>query len=311
MIVEVMKMMREEENKNPRKSKTNQFFKKRWVFPAIYLASAAIILTAVLWYQSSTNDLADSKGQIENNEPGTANGEDAVPVVKNVEKFSMPVVDADSVEIQKHFYDSDASSEEQEAALVFYNNTYTGNTGIDIVSKNGEAFDVVASLSGTVTKVVKDPLLGFVVELDHGDGVTTMYSALENVKVEEGASVTQGELLATAGRSLYNEEAGIHAHFEIRKENQPVNPLDFFEKSLASLKQEEIKMDESQDTQVKDEDEKEATTEESATEEEGNTSDEEADKEKSADEEKPEEGEGDAVEDTTDTPDASIGQAKA
>ncbi|KAA0548645.1 peptidoglycan DD-metalloendopeptidase family protein [Bacillus sp. BGMRC 2118] len=299
--------MREEENKNPRKSKTNQFFKKRWVFPAIYLASAAIILTGVLWYQSSTNDLADSKGKIESNEPGTAmNGEDAVPVVSNVEKFSMPVVDVDSVEIQKHFYDSEASSEEQEAALVFYNNTYTENTGIDIVSKNGEAFDVVASLSGTVTEVRKDPMLGFVVELDHGDGVTTMYSALENVKVEEGASVAQGELLATAGRSIYNEEAGIHAHFEIRKGNEPVNPLDFFEKSLTSLKQEEIKMDETQETSADKEADKEAANEE------GNAADEEeSDKEKSADEEKPEEGEGDAENNKSDTPDASIGQAKA
>jgi stage II sporulation protein Q len=295
MVVEVMIMMREEENKNPRKSKTNQFFKKRWVFPAIYLASAAIILTAVLWYQSSTTNLADPTGPKPDNEIGTTiDGEESVTVVKNVEKFSMPVVDPNSVEIQKQFYDDNASEAEQEAALVFYNNTYTENTGIDIVSKDKESFDVVASLSGTVTKVVKDPLLGFVVELDHGNGITTMYSALENVKVEEGASVAQGELLATAGRSLYNEEAGIHAHFEIRKDKAPVNPLDFFEKSLASL--EESKHEETEQTS--------ADKEDKATEE-------ESDEDKATDEEKPEQGEGETEENITDTPDASIGQAKA
>jgi stage II sporulation protein Q len=290
MIAEVMIMMREEENKNPRKSKTNQLFKKRWVFPAIYLASAAIILTAVLWYQNSTTNLADPKGPLADNEIGTAiDGQDSVPVIKNVEKFSMPVVDPNSVEIQKQYYDDNASEAEQEAALVFYNNTYTGNTGIDIVSKNKESFDVVASLSGTVTKVVKDPLLGFVVELDHGNGITTMYSALENVKVEEGASVKQGELLATAGRSLYNEEAGIHTHFEIRKDKTPVNPLDFFEKSLASLQQEEIKQEET------------------------SADKEESDEDKATDEEEPEQGEEESESEgnSSDTPDASIGQAKA
>ncbi|WP_246944396.1 M23 family metallopeptidase [Bacillus pinisoli] len=289
--------MREEENKNPRKSKNN-LFKKRWVFPAIYLLSAAIILTAVLWYQNSTTELADPTTETETEVPGTAAGnEESVPVVSNVEKFSMPVVDPNSIEIQKHFYDDEASEEEQEAALVFYNNTYTGNTGIDIVSKNGESFDVVASLSGTVTAVKKDPLLGYLVELDHGNGVTTMYSALENVKVEEGSNVEQGELLATAGRSLYNEEAGVHAHFEIRKDNEPVNPLDFFEKNLTALQEMKEAAADTEKNQEEVESSEDATDEET--------------EEDAADEESPEEGEEDAEGDTADTPDASIGQAKA
>ncbi|MFD1737030.1 peptidoglycan DD-metalloendopeptidase family protein [Bacillus salitolerans] len=284
--------MREEEKFNSQKSKSQQFFKKRWVFPAIYLASAALILTAVLWYQNSTEIAEPTDLGTTNESEGTAYNQDdeAVPVTQTVEKFSMPVVDPNSIEIQKHFYDDNASAEEQEAALVFYNNTYTGNTGIDIVSKNGESFDVVASLSGTVTKSVKDPMLGYVVEVDHGNGITSMYSALENVKVEEGATVTQGEMLASAGRSLYNSEAGIHTHFEIRKDGTPVNPLDFFEKPLSSLQEEEIQHDE-------DIDDKTSTEPEQGTEEE--------------EEEQPGEGEGDSEENTTDTPDASIGQGQA
>jgi stage II sporulation protein Q len=281
MIAEVM-IMREEEKFNSQKSKSQQFFKKRWVFPAIYLASAAIILTAVLWYQSNLSDTAKPM-EIDTNKQseGTAYNQkqEAIPVTKTVENFSMPVVDVNSIEIQKHFYDDKASAEEQEAALVFYNNTYTGNTGIDIVSKNGESFDVVASLGGTVTKAMKDPLLGFVVELDHGNGITTMYSALENVKVEEGATVSQGELLATAGRSLYNSEAGIHAHFEIRKNGDAINPLDLLEKPLTSL-QEEPNQEENPDASAKEE------------------------------EDQPGEGEGDSEENKKETPDASIGQGQ-
>ncbi|MFZ3589036.1 peptidoglycan DD-metalloendopeptidase family protein [Bacillus sp. DJP31] len=282
-------MMREEEKHNPRKSRTQQFFKKRWVFPAIYLASAAIILTAVLWYQSSTNDLADSTDITVSDVP-TAGNQEVVEVVSNVEKFAMPVADVDSVEVQKQFYDDKATEAEQEAALVFYENRYAGNTGIDIKNKDGKSFDVVASLSGTVTKVEKDPLLGFLVVLEHGDGITTMYSALENVKVEEGAKVAQGEMLATAGRSLYNEEAGIHTHFEIRKGDDPVNPLDFFEETLASL------LDENEEASTESEAGKDAADKE---------------EDKGTEEEEPEQGDEDSEVDTTDTPDASIGQGKA
>lgn len=281
--------MREEEKHNPRKSRTQQFFKKRWVFPAIYLASAAIILTAVLWYQSSTNDLADSTDITVSDVP-TAGNQEVVEVVSNVEKFAMPVADVDSVEVQKQFYDDKATEAEQEAALVFYENRYAGNTGIDIKNKDGKSFDVVASLSGTVTKVEKDPLLGFLVVLEHGDGITTMYSALENVKVEEGAKVAQGEMLATAGRSLYNEEAGIHTHFEIRKGDDPVNPLDFFEETLASL------LDENEEASTESEAGKDAADKE---------------EDKGTEEEEPEQGDEDSEVDTTDTPDASIGQGKA
>lgn len=282
-------MMREEEKHNPRKSKTMKFFKKRWVFPAIYLASAAIILTAVLWYQNSTNDLTNSTDITESDVP-TATNQDAVPVVASVEKFAMPVVDVNSIEVHKHFYDDDATVEEQEAALVFYNNRYTGNTGIDIVSKDGESFDVVASLSGTVTRAEKDPMLGFVVELNHGNGITTLYSALENVKVEQGDTVEQGEMLATAGRSLYNNEAGIHTHFEIRKDNEAVNPLDYFEKSITSLH------DENAESSAGSDADKKATDKEDAV------------GDKKAEEDK---GDDDAGDDSSDTPDASIGQAKA
>ena len=73
---------------------------------------------------------------------------------------------------------------EQEKALVFYNNTYSPNKGIDIAAKNGKEFNVVA-LSGTVTKAEKDSLLGYVVTVDSGNGVAVSYQSLGSVKVEK------------------------------------------------------------------------------------------------------------------------------
>ena len=231
MIAEVMKM-REEENK---RSSQKSFFKKRWVFPAIYIASAAIILTAVLWYQSASKP-SDKFGYNSSNQAGQkSDNQAAVEVNQTLENFQMPVKNADSAVIEKKFYDFNASTKDQEAALVFYNNTYQPNTGIDLTMKDGETFDVVAALSGTVTKVNEDSVLGNVIEIEHDKGVVTQYQSVKDINVKVGDQVKQGQVIAKAGQSLFNEKAGTHVHFEIRKDGVAVNPSDYFNKPLSAL----------------------------------------------------------------------------
>ena len=92
-------------------------------------------------------------------------------------------------------------------------------------------------MSGTVKNVNDDALLGHVVTIEHADGVETVYQALTDVQVEVGDKVKQGDKIGNAGRSLLNEEAGIHTHFEIRKDGIPVNPLEYFKKSLSALQE--------------------------------------------------------------------------
>ncbi|AIE61527.1 M23 family metallopeptidase [Bacillus methanolicus] len=232
--------MREEDKKRTSQdSSLKRFFRQRWVFPAIYIASAAIILTGVLWYQSvgknSNSDQFDYKstdmaGRKQHDQP-------AVEVNRSLENFVMPVMDPDSAVIQKKFYDYNGKKEDQEAALVFYDNEYHPNTGIDIKMKKGDTFDVVASLSGTVTKVEEDALLGNVIEIEHDKGIVTQYQSVKDINVEVGDKVEQGQVLAKAGQSLYNKEAGVHVHFEIRKDNVAVNPLDYFNKPLSALQE--------------------------------------------------------------------------
>ncbi len=290
MIAEVMKM-REEEKKQP----SQKFFKKRWVYPAIYLASAAIIITAILWYQSAGTDIAEEPNEYgyEDDVP-TSDQFDrpAVEVNRSLENIAMPVSNPEEAIIEKGFYDETASTQEQEAALVFYNNTYQPNTGLDI-SMDGKEFDVVASLSGTVTKVQEDSLLGNVIEVEHDQGVVTRYSSVKDFAVQVGDSVEQGQTLAQANKSLLNEEAGVHVHFEIRKDNVAVNPIDYVNKSLASLKDADLKKSHDEDasdqsvigeSQSSDD---QAAEEETTSEENTNSSEEEtnsSDEEESADE---------------------------
>jgi stage II sporulation protein Q len=133
------------------------------------------------------------------------------------------------------FYDNDGDAAEQEAALVFYDNTYHPNTGLDIASKDGKEFDVIASLSGTVTNVMEDAVLGNVIEIEHDKGIVTQYQSVKDYQVKVGDQVEQGQVIAKSGTSLINEKAGNHVHFEIRKDNVPVNPHEYFNKPLSAL----------------------------------------------------------------------------
>ncbi|MDQ0269236.1 M23 family metallopeptidase [Cytobacillus purgationiresistens] len=230
--------MREEEKKTSQESSFKRFFKKRWAFPAIYIASAAIILSAVLWFQNGNNSAIDT-----NNFDGSATDvpgkvdEPALEVNRALENFVMPVEKPDAAVIQKPFYDYDGDEKEQEAALVFYNNSFHPNTGIDITTKDGEPFEVRASLSGTVTKVEEDSLLGNVIEVEHDEGIVSRYQSVSEMKVKVGDRVEQGQAIATAGKSMINEEAGVHVHFELRKDGTAVNPESYFNKSLGDLKE--------------------------------------------------------------------------
>ena len=237
MIAEVIIMREEEKKRISKKSGFKRFLSKRWALPAIYLASAAILLIAVLWFQNSNEDSAGS-GDIKVQEHGSSgNGinEESIEVGSKVENVMLPVDDVDSVVVKTDFYDKNGSKESQEKALIFYDNKYHMNRGIDLAMENGNAFEVVAALSGKVSKVEDDALLGNTVVIEHQNGITTHYQSLTDIDVKVGDEVVKGQVIAKAGKSTLNEDAGVHVHFEIRKEGIAVNPNNYIGKSVATI----------------------------------------------------------------------------
>lgn len=238
MVAEVMKMREEEKKLTSQKKGKKSFFKKRWVYPAIYLASAALIISAIFWYQSSGNQTAKNEFGMQGDKQGK-NGykNPAVEVGKSVENFKWPVKNTEQAQIDKEFYDEKASEDKQEAAMIVYGTTYQPNRGIDITMKDAKDFEVVAALSGTVSKVEDDSVLGNVIEIQHEDGVVTQYQSIKDYKVSVGDKVKQGQVIATASTSQLSEKAKTHLHFEIRKDNIAVNPVSYFDKPASSIKE--------------------------------------------------------------------------
>jgi murein DD-endopeptidase MepM/ murein hydrolase activator NlpD len=66
---------------------------------------------------------------------------------------------------------------------------------------------------------------GYIVILDHGDGLQTYYAHLRKILVTPGQQVSRGEVLGYMGRT--GDSTGYHLHFEVRQDDVPMNPLRF------------------------------------------------------------------------------------
>lgn len=117
-------------------------------------------------------------------------------------------------------------------------NDYRVHTGIDITTN--ENAPVYAAADGVVSQIWDDPLMGKCIAISHSGDVYTVYKNLSDEAVagiEEGASVSSGQLIAAVGNTAMVEIAEEpHLHFEMTAAGVSVDPLGYFDESaLVSL----------------------------------------------------------------------------
>ncbi len=96
---------------------------------------------------------------------------------------------------------------------------------IDLYGRDGAA--IGASAGGRVIFAGGDPCCsyGLYVIIQHSDGFTTLYGHLSGLAVEVGQRVQAGATIGFGGSTGYS--TGTHLHFEIRKNNVPLDPLEY------------------------------------------------------------------------------------
>lgn len=95
--------------------------------------------------------------------------------------------------------------------------------GVDIAVARGTP--VRAAAPGRVVYARWGGGYGYLVEVDHGSGVTTRYAHNSRIVVREGQYVGRGQVLAFSGGTGHS--TGPHLHFEIRYRGRAVDPLPF------------------------------------------------------------------------------------
>ncbi|MGA7802595.1 MAG: M23 family metallopeptidase [Gammaproteobacteria bacterium] len=99
--------------------------------------------------------------------------------------------------------------------------------GIDFAGKEGSK--VMAVATGVVTWASHRGGYGNMVQINHGNGVSTRYGHNEKILVKVGQKVAKGQVIALMGST--GRSTGPHCHFEVRINGHAVNPLKYIRAS--------------------------------------------------------------------------------
>lgn len=100
---------------------------------------------------------------------------------------------------------------------------YAMHTGIDLRAETGEP--ARATAAGRVILADYNGGYGNLVEVDHGNGLTTRYAHLSSYDVVPGQMVEAGTIVGRVGST--GRSTGHHLHYETRIDGEPVDPQRF------------------------------------------------------------------------------------
>ena len=92
--------------------------------------------------------------------------------------------------------------------------------GVDFAMPYGSS--VFATADGLVTRAEFDGTYGLLVDVSHGNGMTTRYAHLSRASVRKGDTIERGEILGYVGSS--GRSTGPHLHYEVLVQGSPRDP---------------------------------------------------------------------------------------
>ena len=114
------------------------------------------------------------------------------------------------------------------------NNHESSHPGVDLRAMSGTK--VQSPANGTVINAeFSNTACGGTVTIKHDDHFQSRYCHLKEINVTPGQTVSQGDLIGISGGNKGDKGAGnstsAHLHFELKKDGQLVDPLDYIDKS--------------------------------------------------------------------------------
>lgn len=201
---------------------------KAFVVPSLYtLAAICLVLSIFLMTNTLKNETEEELTYVSN-----VVTEQDIPVISVDKTIIRPYTDS-SVQVKKYFYDNQAEQEKQQNSLIYHENTYMQNSGVDYALDT--TFDVIAIMDGTVIEVEETELLGKTIKIRHDNEVISVYQSLSEVTVKKDDTITQGQTIGKSGNSTLNSELGNHLHFEVYNKGQVIDPETCYDKKISDL----------------------------------------------------------------------------
>ena len=168
------------------------------------------------------NTKEDSENKKETNTVNTSKQEEKKDKSSNKTEETEP-------KFESPIESSDISREFAKENLVYSETLKEWITHLGIDIKAEKATVVKAAEAGTVKSIKNDPRYGLTVIIEHSKGYTTVYANLLTTEfVSEGEKVEKGQTIGTVGdTAVYEVVDDSHLHFEIIKDSENVNPLDY------------------------------------------------------------------------------------
>ncbi len=205
---------------------------RKWVVYGVYALTFLSVFSSIYFIEKSLapeNTFNNDKDYVYVSKTIFDN---EVPVVASGTQIIRPYKATD-VEIAKNYYDYKADADTQKKALLYYEDTYLQNSGVEY--KGSDNFDVVSILNGTVISIKNDNILGNVVEVRHDNDMISVYQSLSDVKVTENQEIKQGDIIGKSGTNNISKSLGDHLHFELIINGQNVNPEEYYNKNINEI----------------------------------------------------------------------------
>ena len=205
---------------------------KRLVIPTIYLISVALVIGSIILVVSGVNKYMTVPTDYDYVIDKDFTPEETQPVVNTSTQVIKPYISED-VKVGRYFYDYESDDKSQEQSIIYYENTYMQNTGVDYVSD--KEFDVVAILEGEVIAVESDVTLGNIVKVKHSGNLISVYEGIEDISLKEGDQIAQGTITGKSGNAKINTGYASSLHFEVYHNGEVIDPENIYTKSVSEL----------------------------------------------------------------------------
>ena len=169
--------------------------------PTIYIGIVIVMVISSMFVVSGIKSYISDK-PIKNYTLEDVFSNDVLPVIKHETDIIVRPYTSESVKVGRYFYDYESNESKQIDSIIYFENTYMQNNGVDYVSDKD--FDVISIMDGEVESIEDNQIYGKVVTIKHNDNLKSVYSNIKDIMFDVGDMIFQSDIIGTSNKSKFN-----------------------------------------------------------------------------------------------------------